>query len=170
MTTPAAPALDPGPLAARLLAAVEQHYTAVGVALPERRYLLAGQAAGAAWDDPHVSVSLNAIQPGLTAASRTTGANGWQVPSVVVPRGVYEVRILRCWPTLDDDGEPPAAEEITAAAVPLMLDAGLLLQAMFAFAASDPSNAAMTVGEVAPLGPLGGLAGYATVVTISPLG
>lgn len=168
MTVPVPGGPDPAAPAARLLAAVEQHYAAHDVALPERRYLLAGNAAGAAWDDEHVSVSLNAVQPGPAPTSQRTTLAPAQV-GVVMPRGVYEIRILRCWPTVDDDGQPPTAEEITAAAVPLMRDAGLILGALHAYAAADRTAGTMTVGEVAPLGPLGGLAGYAVVITLSPM-
>lgn len=168
MTAPVLPRLDPSVVAGRLLATVEAHYAAAGVKLPERRYLLAGNAAGAAWDDEHVSVSLNAVQPGPTANSQRTSLGSGQV-GVVLPRGVFEVRILRCWPTVDDDGECPSAQEITAAAVPLMQDAGLLLGVLHAYAAADWTGGTMTVGEIAPLGPLGGLAGYAAVITLSPI-
>lgn len=159
---------NPAAPAARLLAAVEAHYQSLGVALPARRYLLAGNAAGAAWDDEHVSVSLNAVQPGPSPASQRTALAPHQV-GVVMPRGVYEIRILRCWPTVDDDGDPPPAEDINAAAVTLMRDAGLILGALHAYAAADDTAGIMTVGEVQPLGPLGGLAGYACVITLSPM-
>lgn len=160
--------LDPSRVAARLLAAVEARYARTGLALPERRYLLAGNAAGAAWDDAHVSVSLNSLQPGPTPGSQNTDAPSSHQGQVVLLRGIYEIRILRCWPALGEDGEPPEAEEITAASEEAMRDAGEILQAVYEFAAADRSNATMRIGEVQPLGPLGALAGYSIVVTISP--
>lgn len=165
---PTLPVLDPAVPAARLLAAVEAHYAAHQVALPERRYLLAGNAAGAAWDDEQVTVSLNAVQPGPAPNSQRTNLPGHAV-GVVLPRGVFEIRILRCWPTVDDDGQAPPADAITAAAVATMRDAGLILGALHAYAAADRGNGTMTVGEIQPLGPLGGLAGYAVVITLSPI-
>lgn len=160
--------IDPGAPARRLLATVEQTYTGAGVDLPQRRYLLAGNAAGAAWDDEHLSVSLNAVMPGPAPSDQGIAVAARQV-GTVLPRATYEIRILRCWPTVGDDGTPPSPEEITAAAGPLLRDAGLLLEALYAYAKADRSNGTMTVGEIAPLGPEGGLAGYAAVITLSPI-
>lgn len=161
-------ALDPSRVAARLLAAVEARYARTGLVLPERRYLLAGNAAGAAWDDAHVSVSLNSLQPGTTPGAELTDGPSSHQGRTVMLRGIYEIRILRCWPALGEDGEAPDAEEITAASEEAMRDAGEILQSVYEFAEADRSNATMKIGEVQPLGPLGALAGYSIVVTISP--
>lgn len=162
------PPLDPSRPAARLMAAVEAEYAARAVDLPGRRYLLAGNAAGAAWDDEQVTVSLNAVQPGPSPSTRRTSMPSSGV-GTVLPRAVFEVRILRCWPTLGEDGEAPAPDVITDASVRVMRDAGLIQSALHRFAAEDRTHATMTVGEIQPLGPSGGLVGYAVVITLSPI-
>ena len=161
--------IDPVAPAQRLMLAVEDHFGAAGVALPERRYLLAGNAAGAAWDDEQVTVSLNGVWPGPSAAQQSAQATAAHQAGTVLPRAVYEIRILRCWPTVDDSGEPPTPEAITQASMVLMRDAGLILTALYAYAAADRGNGTMSVGEIQPLGPDGGLCGYAVVITLSPV-
>lgn len=162
------PPLDPSVPAARLMATVEAEYADRGVELPERRYLLAGNAAGAAWDDEQVTVSLNAVQPGPSPSTRRTSMPASGV-GTVLPRAVFEVRILRCWPTVDESGDAPSPEVITDATVRVMRDAGLIQAALQRYAAQDRTNATMTVGEIQPLGPSGGLVGYAVVITLSPI-
>lgn len=165
---PGEPKIDPAGPAKRLLAAVEARFARIDRPLPERRYLLAGNAAGAAWDDEHVSVSLNSVQPGAAAGSERTSGPSAHVGRAVMVRGIYEIRILREWPGLEDDQSVPTADEITTASDLAMGDAGEILQALYEFGENDPARADMNIGEIQPLGPLGLLVGYSVVVTISP--
>ena len=160
--------INPGPLAARLMATVLATYEKAGVELPERQYLAPGPLA--AWDGPHLAVTLTGTLPGTSDTSaRPGGLPGKGVGSMSIPRATYDARVLRCIPTLDDDGNAPTAEELTEATETLLRDLGLLLDAAYAWAAKENPNVTVTVGQATPLGPEGQLAGYAVHCTASPI-
>lgn len=156
--------LDPAKPATALLNALVAEFAA---SAPKRVYLATGR--GTAWDCEHLSVSLVQVLPGTSDASaRAGGLPSRQAGSMQIPRAVFEARILRCYPTFDNQGKPPTAEAIHAASQGLMLDAGRLLAGVYRWLASERQGVA-TVGQVDALGPEGALAGFATVVTYSPI-
>jgi hypothetical protein len=156
--------IEPLAPAERLLAAM---VTEFGAAVPARRYLAPGPLA--AWDGEHLAVSCTQVLPGASDSSARAGGNpSRQAGSMQMPRGVYEARILRCVPTVDDGGRPPTAEAIHAASVALLTDLGLLLQGVYRFLADSPQGVA-TAGQADSLGPEGGLAGYRVLITYCPL-
>jgi hypothetical protein len=149
--------------AQRLLAAL---VTEFGAALPARNYL--APAPLAAWDGEHLAVSLSQVQAGTSDRSTATGFPSRYNGAVQVPRGVYEARILRCVPAVDDLGHPPSAEAVQASSEALLGDLGLMLAGIYRFLDASPQGLA-TAGNAEPLGPDGGLAGWRVPVTYSPL-
>lgn len=159
--------LNPGGPAAQLLRSCLDTYQAAGVEPPEAQYLAPGPLA--AWDGPHLAACLVQVLPGTSdGTTKPGGWNGNQVGSVSTPRAMYEARVLRCIPTVDDNG-PPHPDAITDAAQTLLVDCGLLLDAAFAWANALPLGTKVTVGQATPLGPEGGLAGYSVQCVASPL-
>lgn len=160
--------INPGGPAARLMRAVLDTYRDAGVALPERQYLAPGPLA--AWDGEHLAVTVSGVLPGTSDATSRPGAlPGRGVGSMTTPRATYDARMLRCIPTLNDHGDPPTAEELTECSETLLRDLGLLLDAAYAWSASEAPGIVVTVGQATPLGPEGALAGYAVHCTVSPL-
>lgn len=154
--------------AERLLAALLAVYDEARVELPTRRYLAPGPMT--AWDDEHAAVYLTSTLPGSSDRANTPGghpARGAGAQST--PRGAYEARVVRCIPTLDDDGAAPPADAITSSARELLRDVGLLLDAVYRFAGEAPLGSVATPGQAQPLGPDGGLAGWSVTVTVGPL-
>jgi hypothetical protein len=151
--------------ARRLLAAVVACFDDADVDLPARRYVAPGAAELVAHDCEQVTVALVQTYAGLPAS-----AGQQLVPTPAhpgrqhLPTGVFEVAIVRCAPTADDDGEPPDAEDLDDAGAAFLADAALLLQAAQAGVrsgvftsdtpGSQPSSAAN--GPVIPIGPEGG--------------
>lgn len=156
--------IDPRSPAERLLAAL---VTEFGSTVPARVYISHG--IGAAWDCSHLAVCLQQCLPGTSDGSGSAqGLPSHGSGSMQIVRGSFQARILRCVPTVDDDGALPAAEAIQAASVGLLDDLGMLLAGIYRFLKDSPNGVA-TVGAVESLGPDGGLAGYATTVVMSPL-
>jgi hypothetical protein len=150
--------------ALRLLDAVVAEF---GAAAPDRRYLAPGPLA--AWDGEHLAVSCTQVLPGTSDSSgRAGGLPAHQAGAMQLPRAVYEARVLRCFPTVDDSGHPPTGAAIQAASETILADLGLLLAGVYRFLGASPQGVA-TAGQAEPLGPEGGLAGYRVVVTYSPL-
>lgn len=169
MTTP--PSLgkrvDTLEIATRLLTYVEDHFDAAGVDLPSRRYLLAGNPTQTAWDCEQVTVGLAGVNLGavpdqLNASPRV----GVQASVVAVRHAALIVEIVRCTPSAGTDRRTgravlPDPADIDIAGRAFMVDAGLLSQALVAFAAhlapemSDLSGR-VQAGYISPQGPEGG--------------
>lgn len=170
MTTPGSETLgkrvDALDIAQRLLVFVEDHFAAAGVDLPERRYLVAGQPAQVAWDCEQLTVGMAGIGlgsvPDQISPSPKTGI---QVSVAEVRHAALIVEIVRCTPSVSTDrrGTPvlPSPEAIDAAGQSMMIDAGLLSQAMVRFSAHVAKDLSAysgrsQVGAVTPQGPEGG--------------
>lgn len=149
--------------ATRLLNAL---VTEFGAALPARYYL--APSPQAAWDGEHLAVSLSQVQAGTSDRSTPGGLPSRYHGNTQVPRAVYEARILRCVPAVDDIGNPPTVAAIQTSSEALLVDLGLMLAGVYRFLADSPQGLA-TAGNAEPLGPDGGLAGWRVPVTYSPL-
>jgi hypothetical protein len=168
------PQIDAAGVAQRMLAGVVAFFDAQGWDLPERRYIAAGSPTILAADDEHIAVGLAAMHSGITPRSlNQTGAPSRGARSVHVPRADFTVRVMRCVATIDDDGQPPDPDELTADGLRLLADPGRLLTALFGWQDTDATlravNPAVVVGDVDVIGPMGGLAGHAVKVTVGPV-
>lgn len=149
-------------LAGDVLAAVVAHYLDEGVDLPDRRYVTDGLPA---WDCEQVTVRV----------ARTYGhggdvrvETGSLLGPLVLAAADVEVQVVRCSPTVDDAGDPPAADEISASAAAVLDDADLVRAALLAAYKDGLLGAcqgAVLVGWT-PAGPEGGLVGGATLVRL----
>jgi hypothetical protein len=145
-------------LALDALAAVEGYYSGQGVDLPPRRLVSAGQSP---WDCELVNVWVQRDYP--TAG----GPELSQFTSIRPHAGnffraaVLGVQVVRCYPTLDDMGNPPTPEAELEAAELVHLDADLVWEALLA--ASSIGTFSQRNGVAyegwTSLGPDGGLAG-----------
>ena len=167
------------PTALGLLAAVEAYYGGRGVDLPERRIPVPGAPGVVAWDCEQVTVCLGAVAtPGTPS-----GGGGPITPQLgsvagmgLVRLATWAVCIVRCTPTMGDDGEPPPAEELGAAGLAMLDDVGLLSQCMSLLAGSPPGSydwlpigGTINAGSVTTLGPEGRFAAVEASVTISAM-
>jgi len=140
-------------LALDLLAAAE---AAVDVARtgnpnPDRVYVAHNEPA---WDVCDGTGQLS-VYVGPIISTQVTLGNVCQVR----PAAPFCVTLLRCVPTMNDDGTPPSAAELTTSAGVLNSDIWSLLNGLYDFA-TDLGCDMVDVGEALPLGPDGGLAGW----------
>lgn len=134
-------------------------------ALPDRRLLLGGDAALVSWDCEQLTVALQGVGNGQSDDTAATAPQLGAGTSVFNTRhAVFEVLLLRCVATLDDDGNPPPDATLEAEGELLLRDAGMLSQALTEIASRvkqrllEPGGIAR-VGQILPVGPEGGFAG-----------
>jgi hypothetical protein len=75
------------------------------------------------------------------------------------------VTLLRCVPTMRDDGSPPTSAELTASADGLNRDVWSLLTELYDYVAALGCDI-VDVGSAEPLGPDGGLAGWRVCIDV----
>lgn len=153
--------IDVGTIAQTTLAAVVAHFAASEVELPERRVIAPGDTRAIAWDCESILVTTAGIgwgqAQGQGGGARQTGN---PVSATAVRHTVIALQIVRPVPE-GDSGEPPDADELTAAGLALMRDAGLLSQALVEVCGRDgPLKRAGSAvpGAVVMVGPDGGYA------------
>ena len=146
------------PLAVSALDAIETHYAGAGVALPDRRLVSAGQSP---WDCELVNVWVQRDYPTAGGPEFATQVSIGAHPGHFFRAAVLGVQVVRCYPTISDDGTPPSPTEETEAAELVHGDVDLCWQALLAANAAgtfSQRNGVAYEGWVA-LGPDGGLAG-----------
>lgn len=161
--------IDVAAPAQRLLAAVAAHYESHDWDLPARRYLAPGQQAGVAVDDEHLCVALVQLRRTAAEGSRQSPSPGKGVGAAMLASATYMLRLMRCVATVDDEGHPPTAAQVTADALAVWADAGQLMDAVYAWAAAEPHNLTVDPGPVEPHGPEGGFAGHSIRITLAPV-
>lgn len=150
--------LDIATEARALLDTVVDHFAAAGVSLPERRHLVAGSPREFAWDCEQLTVCLEGIGWGPASAAATSQPRtGSPASATSVRHVILAVTLVRCTPQMDDEGRPPPAAEVDAAAVSSFRDAGLLSQALVTYVSQASSRLAslgsVEAGTVEPIGP-----------------
>lgn len=161
-------------IAKRLLQAVEEHFAAASVDLPDRRYVSAGAMQNVAWDFPddavvcgQVVVTLEGIGWGQSSvATAEYPKPGSHVSAVGIRHAVYAVQIVRCTPSTNANARrsvTPLAVDLQAAGEAYMDDAGLLSQALLTMTSELRHNflpdrsGIVQPGLVSPVGPDGGM-------------
>lgn len=114
-------------IAGNIVDAVVAHYDAVGVPLPGRQLVTPGLPA---YDCPMLAVHVERIYPhdgrvGVELQPQLEGEAAFYLRAMSV--GLY---LLRCVPTLDNQGNPPAADLEEAAAADILRDAVHLWRAL----------------------------------------
>lgn len=134
-------------------------------ALPDRRLLLAGDAAVVSWDCEQLTIALQTVGNGQSDDTAATAPQLGAGASVFNTRHVvFEVLLLRCAAVLDDDGNAPPDAVLQAEGERFLRDVGMLSQALTEIASRvkskllDPGGIAR-VGQILPVGPDGGFAG-----------
>lgn len=145
-------------LAGQALAAVVAHYATEGVTLPDRQLVSAGQSP---WDCDLLNVW---VQRDYATAGGPEGASFSSIrshPGNYFRAGVLGVQVVRCYPTMDDLGNPPDPDDETLAAELVHNDADLVWQALLAASNTDAFSQRNGVAYEGwtVLGPDGGLAG-----------
>lgn len=91
---------------------------------------------------------------------------------VIIPNAAFDVTVIRCYPTVDQGGEP-AADEISTAARTLLDDAVALsggIADRWSAGTLVPSAGnhcdRVTVGPLTPVNPQGGVAGWRSTITV----
>lgn len=166
MTGPSGDRIYVAELGLKVLKTVEEHFAAAEVSLPDRRYLAAGNPSLVAWDCEQLVVGLSGIGWGAAPDTAPISVKPSAHMSVAgVRHAVFSIQLVRCTPTVSDEEAEmntpyPAAEEIHAAGVAFMRDAGLISQALVEMVSRlqqglDRSGIAQA-GVVNTLGPEGG--------------
>ena len=157
----------PAGVAADLLDSAIACYSDSGApTIPDRQFLTHGNLP--ALDCPALAVTVTNLQARQSPPNRCT----------VEPRLRLFVWVVRCYPTLDDNGNPPPSADETAAAKLLQHDLGTLwdgLTERWAKATLFPSFDAIDCERVTfemaqPMGPLGGTAGWSMPILVDVSG
>lgn len=94
-------------------------------------------------------------------------ADGQAACAPVMLAARLAVGVIRCAHTVDDNGVPPSAAELTADALSMTADASILLEALkCCFPTSDSHIMKSLIGRWEPKGPSGGCAGGEWAVTV----
>jgi hypothetical protein len=135
-------------------------------ALPDRRLLIGGDPAVLAWDCEQFTVALQGVGNGQSDDAVATAPQlGSGVSVANVRHAIFEVMLLRCVATVDDDGERPPDATMNTEGERSMRDAGMLSQALTEIASQvrqqllEPGGIAR-VGQILPVGPEGGFSGH----------
>ncbi len=160
--------LDLPGAATRILATFTTHLEALGVDVPERRYVAPGTLIP--WDGEQLVVNLQQIQQGQPGAEIGTT----YVPQATNLQAQFSVSIVRPVPALNADGPLvamiPDSTQIGEAGTVFMSDAAALVRAALeihtAYALTGPGEG-FVIGPCIPLGPEGGHVGYRMLITLS---
>jgi len=133
-------------------------------ALPDRRLLVGGDPAVVAWDCEQLTVASQGVGNGQSDDTAATAPQLGAGTSVFNVRHViFEVLLLRCASTVDDDGNPPPVAVMQAEGERFLRDQGMLSQALTEIASRVrpmlERGGIARVGQILPVGPDGGFAG-----------
>lgn len=141
-------------LAWDILHAVEQHFLNEGVNLPERRYVHVGQVA---LDCEQLVLAVDQLTAGLPLG--TPPSSRCVQPKTLRAR----LWLIRCVPTLTEQGDPPSFASLDESARTLLIDAWTLPAAVLYAQSSGAFGDCSWVeaGPLASVGPEGALGGWA---------
>lgn len=147
--------------ATQILSQLVTRLAALGLDVPDRRYVHAGQIAidfaGKDCADELVVAWADAYQG--TPEGEIRAPIGGGAPSTAL----FQILLTRCVPTMDANTLAPSASDLNDAGVQIMTDAFTLLRAVFE-AESDgdlvtEGCSLSTLGRLIPYGPEGGVGG-----------
>lgn len=144
-------------IADRVLSAVEAAFDAADISLPDRRYITGGEIV---WDCPdgQLVVQVPRIYVGLPAASDPR-----EIRCGTVRSAGLTVWLLRCVPTLAENGEPPPPGDLDDSGRDLLIDAWTLSSGIISAYNSDDlveADSQVFLADLAAVGPQGGLGGW----------
>lgn len=160
-----------------LLAAINAHFAAAGVALPDSQFIAPGVYSEVSWDCEQLFVALQSVGWGVAEeAFQQTVQTGSNMSAMSQRHAVLIVELVRCEPGADGDGSAPEIADTNTAGLAFMKDCALLSQASIVAAAelNQANNLGrgevVRAGIVEPIGPSGGYQGAALSVYVSLLG
>lgn len=172
MTTPSGNVLGVQGMAETVLSAVEDHFAAAGIALPERRAIAAGSPVEVAWDCEQLLVLLDSIGWGQAIdLSQDSPRTGNPFSAHALRHAVLAVQLVRCTPVGNARNAVPTREALHAAGLQYMTDAGALSQALVEacsrLRAGLDRDAHVQAGAITPAGPEGAFHGLQSTVAIT---
>lgn len=111
------------------LDAVVAHYAEKAVELPERRYVANGLPA---FDCEQVTVFCESTSGISGSPAIEVATEQFRDAGHAMRLGVFAVSIIRCVPTLDDEGDPPTVADENESSALIYGDAVLVLNALIA--------------------------------------
>lgn len=177
MTTSLGKRIYVAELAQKVLDGVVAHFDAVPRELPDRRYVAPGNPQLIAWDCEQLVVALTGVGWGASPEAAAGSVKpGTQMSVQGVRHAVFSIQLVRCTPVSKDTRTPwPPPEEIQAAGVAFMKDAGVLSQALVTLVAELRQSLALDrsgsveAGALTSLGPEGGHHGMEATLAITSL-
>lgn len=155
-------------LATKLLGLVADQLTEQGIVVPERQYLAPG--TDVVFDCEQLTVRIARVIPGMQGADTTFPV---VTHSALRKTAEFYVTLVRCVPTMHDNGDPPTVDEYTAASQITFADAFGLRMALENIEHQHllvPRNVPVTIGQLSTLGPLGGLAATDMMYSVELVG
>lgn len=155
-------------LATDLLASATEALDYHGRPLPDRRYVAHGIPV---WDCEQLVVAIRSIEQRIERGVGQTSAAACATVGIVT----LDLAIVRCVPTVDDQGRPPDADALTDSAVGLASDASVLWD-LIAEGRQDGTLfgsfdgivcSSVTVTQARADTPSGGLAGWTFPVRVT---
>lgn len=151
-----------------LLTAFETELVALGVTLPERRYVAPGQIA--VWDGEQLALNLSEIvrgQPGALVETTTP-----PVPTVLAAH--FSLQLVRAVPALSNEGPMgamvPEEGDLNTSGLQSVADADALSLAAINIQqahTTDEAGMGFSIGPLSTLGPDGGMAAVMLKLAVS---
>lgn len=151
------------------LDAVVAHYATLGTELPARQYVANGTPA---YDCEQLTVNVESTAPITGSPLNEIASDLIRDAGHAMRSGLYAVTILRCIPTLDDEGDPPPVTDEAASSALIYADAVNVLNALIAaeIAGEIPGHGSVVFRGWQSVEPQGGLGGGILRVSISLAG
>lgn len=90
----------------------------LGATAPDRQYVTVGQPTDVVWDGcDQLVVVVSSLNPSSGLFSQPG-----QVKGVVIPLLSLAVEVVRCFPMMDESGNPPSEADLNSAAETLLID------------------------------------------------
>lgn len=158
-----------------LLLHINTYFVAQGVDLPDRRYVTLGEPAHDLGPEAgtdcagQVTVSMDFIGSGLPGAetSDSNQTRGCTITDFVS----YTIELVRCVPTLENDGTPPSLTDLDDSALDLSIDGYLLRRSIHnAWSSGVFCNCQdIAIGRLEVISPRGGVAGWRQTLQVDLL-
>lgn len=172
MSTPTGNVLGVRAMAETVLAVIEAHFAAAAIALPDRRAIAAGSSVEVAWDCEQLLVMLDSIGWGqaIDLAQESPRA-GNPFSAHALRHAIFAVQLVRCTPIGGNRSTVPTRDDLHAAGLQFMTDAGALSQALVEAVSRLRSglsrDCVVQAGAITPAGPEGAYHGLQSTIAVT---
>lgn len=154
-----------------LLTETQNQLTSLGCSIPERVYCAPGMDV--AFDCEQLTIHLSRIITNFQSQDSPR-----PIMHAIMRRSAeYFITLVRCCPTINDDGSAPDVQDMENTSAITMNDAMYLRQSLEAIDAQHlvvPRNIPTTVGQLNTIGPMGGFVAnqimYSVELVMNPTG